>query len=57
MIGQSWLDRDALRLDIFDSNADARLVRLDTQRRSGSDYLGILIHRERTWQVRCSEEG
>ena len=57
MIGQSWLDRDALRLDIFDSNADARLVRLDTQRRAGSEYRGILIHRGRTWQVRCSEEG
>jgi len=57
MIGQSWLDRDTLRLDIFDSNADARLIRLDTRRRSGSDYLGILILRGRTWQVRCTEEG
>jgi hypothetical protein len=57
MIGQSWLDRVSLRLDIFDSNADARLLRLDTRRRGGSDHLGILIHRGRTWQVRCSEEG
>lgn len=57
MIGQSWLDRQSLRLDIFDSNADARLVRLDTQRRGGANYLGILIHRARTWQVRCGEAG
>ena len=57
MIGQSWLDRDMLRLDIFDTNADVRLIRLDTRRRGGSAYLGILIHRGRTWQVRCSEEG
>lgn len=57
MIAQSWLDRFSLRLDIADGNADQRLVRLDTRRRRGSDYLGILIHRGRTWQMRCSEEG
>jgi hypothetical protein len=57
MVGQSWLDRFSLRVDVFDGNADARLVRLDTRRRGGSDYLGILIHRGRTWRVRCSEEG
>ena len=57
MIGQSWLDRTTLRLDIFDGNADQRLIRLDTRRRSGSDYLGILIHRGRTWRMRCGEEG
>ena len=57
VIAQSWLDRFSLRLDIVDANADARLVRLDTRRRRGSDYLGILIHGGRTWRVRCSEEG
>jgi hypothetical protein len=57
MVGQSWLDRFSLRVDIFDANADERLVRLDTRRRGGSDYLGVLIQRGRTWRVRCSEEG
>lgn len=54
-IAQAWLDRFALRLDIVDAGGDARLARLDTRRRRGSDYLGILIHGGRTWRVRCSE--
>ena len=56
-IAQSWIDEYALKLDIADANADARIVRLDTRRRRGSDYLGILIHNGRTWRVRCGEEG
>jgi hypothetical protein len=56
-IVQAWIDDYALRLDIADANAETRLVRLDTRRRRGSDYLGILIHDGRTWRVRCSEEG
>ena len=56
MIGQSWMDADTLRLDIFDANADARLIRLDA-RRSGSGYRVVLTHGGRTWQVHCSEEG
>lgn len=56
-ISQSWVDRTAMRLDIADANADARLLRLDTRRRAGNDYLGILIHAGRTWRVRCTEEG
>jgi hypothetical protein len=57
VIAQTWIDRYALKLDIADANADSRIVRLDTRRRRGSDYLGILIHNGRTWRVRCSEEG
>ena len=57
VIAQTWLDRDMLKLDIMDANADSRIARLDTRRRRGSDYLGILIHRGRTWRVRCGEEG
>ena len=56
-ISQAWIDRYSLRLDIADANGDARIVRLDTRRRRGSDYLGILIHAGRTWRVRCSEAG
>lgn len=56
-IAQAWIDRYALRLDIADANAEALIVRLDTRRRRGNDYLGILIHGGRTWRVRCSEEG
>lgn len=57
VIGQAWLDRDMLKLDIMDANAESLIVRLDTRRRRGSDYRGILVHRGRTWRVRCSEEG
>lgn len=57
IIAQSWLDRDLLKLDIMDANVETRIARLDTTRRGGSAYLGILIHRGRTWRVRCSEEG
>jgi hypothetical protein len=57
VIGQAWIDRNTLRLDLVDANAEGRIVRLDTRRRRGFDYLGILIHAGRTWRVRCSEEG
>lgn len=56
-IAQAWLDRDMLKLDIVDSNAEAVIVRLDTRRRRGSDYLGMLRYRGRTWRVRCEEAG
>jgi hypothetical protein len=56
-IGQAWLDRDMLRLDIVDANAERRILRLDTRRRGGAAYLGNLYHGGRTWQMRCSEEG
>jgi hypothetical protein len=56
-ISQAWIDEFTLRLDVADANADARIVRLDTRRRRGADYLGILIHAGRTWRVRCAEEG
>lgn len=57
VIGQAWIDEHSLRLDIIDANAEGRLVRLDTRRRAGTDYRGILIHAGRTWRVRCSEDG
>jgi len=57
VIAQSWLDRDLLKLDIMDANVETRIIRLDTERRGGSAYLGTLVHRGRTWRVRCSEEG
>lgn len=57
VIAQSWLDRDTLRLDIVDANAERRILRLDTRRRRGFDYLGLLYHGGRTWRMRCGEEG
>ncbi len=57
VIAQAWLDRDLLKLDIVDANAEAVIVRLDTRRRRGSDYLGMLRYRGRTWRVRCDEQG
>jgi hypothetical protein len=55
-IVQSWIDDRQLKLEIADANAEAIVTRLDTRRRAGSSYAGILIHRGRTWRVRCGEE-
>lgn len=56
MIGQAWLDRDLLKLDILDGNADERIARLDA-RRAGTGYAGILTLRGRQWRVGCRESG
>ena len=56
-IVQSWIDRRQLKVAIADSNAEEIVTRLETWRRTGDDYLGVLTHRGRTWRVRCSEEG
>jgi len=56
-ISQAWLDRNQLKLDIVDADAESFVVRLDTRRRRGWVYTGTLIHRGRTWRVRCDEEG
>ena len=56
-IVQSWIDERQLKIEIADANAEAVIIRLDTRRRAGSGYSGLLIHRGRTWRVRCSEEG
>jgi len=57
VIAQAWVDRDMLKLDIVDANAEAVIASLDTRRRRGSDYLGMLRYRGRTWRVRCDEQG
>jgi hypothetical protein len=57
VVGQGWVDEHSLRLDIIDANAEGRIIRLDTRRRGGTDYRGILIHAGRTWRVRCTEQG
>ena len=56
-ISQAWLDRYQLKLDLVDANAERFDVRLDTRRRRGWAYTGTLVHRGRTWRVRCDEEG
>jgi hypothetical protein len=57
VVVQSWMDERQLKLQIADANVETVITRLDTRRRGGDDYTGILIHRGRTWRVRCSEEG
>lgn len=54
---QSWIDNRQLKLEIADANAETIVTRLDTRRRAGSFYLGILNHRGRTWRVRRGEAG
>jgi hypothetical protein len=56
-VGQSWLDRQSLRVSIIDANAEREIARLEAWRRAGSSYLGTLHYGGRTWRVRCSEEG
>jgi hypothetical protein len=56
-IVQSWIDDRQLKLEVVDANAELVVTRLDARLRGGFSYLGILIHRGRTWHVRCSEEG
>ena len=56
-IVQSWIDERQLKVTIADANGETVITRLDTRRRTGDDYLGVLTHRGRTWRVRCSEEG
>jgi hypothetical protein len=57
VIGQSWLDRNSLRLTVVDANAETEVARLETWRRRGWSYSGTLRYGGRTWQMRCSEEG
>ena len=57
VIGQSWLDRNSLRLTVVDANAETEIARLETWRRRGWSYAGTLRYGGRTWQMRCSEEG
>ena len=56
-VGQSWLDRQSLRVSIVDANAEGEIARLETWRRAGNSYFGTLRYGGRTWRVRCSEEG
>jgi hypothetical protein len=56
-IAQAWIDERQLKLNVADANAETVILRLDTRRRGGRAWSGILIHHGRTWRVRCSEEG
>ena len=56
-IAQSWLDEQALHLDIVDSNGSRYVARLRTTRPSERGaYTGTLRYGGRTYQVRCRIE-
>ena len=57
VIGQSWIDRNSLRLSVIDANAEREIARLETWKRGGWSYSGTLRYAGRTWRVRCAEEG
>ncbi|MFN3725091.1 MAG: hypothetical protein ACK4SZ_02175 [Allosphingosinicella sp.] len=58
MISQSWLDEQALHLDIVDSNGSRYVARLRTTRPSErGQYAGTLRYGGRQYQVRCRIEG
>jgi len=58
MIAQSWLDDDALHLDIVDSGGASYVARLRTWRRGGRGaFTGSLRYGGRQYQVRCQLEG
>ncbi len=52
VLGRSHVDPRALRFEIMSLNG-ALLARLDTYRSRGVAYLGTLIHKGQTLQVRC----
>lgn len=56
-IGQSWIDRQELKADIFDGNVEQQIATLRTRAQGAGVYAGTLVWRGRTQQVRCSEEG
>ena len=56
-IAQSWLDEQALHLDIVDANGGRYVARLRTWRPSEhGDYAGSLRYGGRQYQVRCRIE-
>ena len=56
-ISQSWLDEQALHLDIVDANGSRYLARLRTWRPSErGDYAGSLRYGGRQYRVRCRVE-
>ena len=56
-IAQSWLDEQALHLDIVDSNGSRYVARLRTTRPSErGPYAGTLRYGGRAYQVRCRIE-
>lgn len=54
-IVQAWVDDVRLRVDLADARGD--LVRLDTRRRAGRDFIGLLYHQGRSWRMRCTGAG
>lgn len=57
MIAQSWLDEQALHLDIVDANGSTYVARLRTTRPSErGEYAGSLRYGGRQYQVRCRIE-
>ncbi|WP_166038290.1 hypothetical protein [Sphingosinicella sp. YJ22] len=57
-IAQSWLDAQALHVDIVDANGSQYIARLRTTRPSErGQYAGTLRYGGRQYQVRCRVEG
>ena len=57
-IGQKWLDREDLRLEIVDANHETVLARLVAVHQGPSGrYVGSLLYGGRTHAVICRSEG
>ena len=57
MIAQSWLDENALHVDVVDANGTEYVARLRTWRQSGRGaYSGSLRYGGQQYQVRCRIE-
>jgi hypothetical protein len=55
-IGQSWLDRERLWIDIVDASAIDVVARVRVTRSGNGSFAGTLEHRGRTHRVRCVED-
>ena len=58
LIGQSWIDRRLLWLDLIDAQAtrfEAQLRAAFQPKLKGRPAIGTLVRNGRTWRVRCDE--
>jgi hypothetical protein len=59
IVGQSWIDREEVKIDLLDSNAmrfEGQLRARVQQGARGFTAIGTLARNGRTWRVRCVED-
>jgi hypothetical protein len=54
-VGQSWIDRDGVRLDLVDPNVERFEGQLRVTFRRDGAAIGTFTRNGRSWRVRCEE--